>query len=160
MSGHHVAVGGDLEQLLLALLVGAGLGHLTGQLGVALAQNDNGVAADAHGVELVALVNGLGVIHVVQLGQRLLDVLLVIQIALFIDLHGADGVAGAALLHELGEYAGGVGLLPLVSHAVQDLFPHGTALPVGNDHFLLNLQVVLGDREVDHLAVVHVVHVL
>ena len=159
VSGDHVAVGGDLEQLLLALLVGALLGHLAGQLGVTLAQDDDSVAADAHGVELVALVNSLGVVHVVQIVQRLLDVLLVIQIALFIDLHGADGVAGAALLHKLGEDAGGIGRLPLVGHAVQNLLAHGALLPVGDDLLLLNLQVLLGDREVNHLAVVHVVHV-
>ena len=160
MGGHHIAVGGDLQELRLPLLIGALRRHLPGQVCVTLAQNHDGVAGDGHGVELVPPVQRLRVGLVVQGRQSRLDVLLVVQVALLIELHGPHGVARTPLLHELGEDSGGVGLLPLPGHAPQDALPHGPAGPVGDDGLLLGLEVRLRDGEIDHLPVVHVVHVL
>ena len=66
----------------------------------------------------------------------------------------------APLLHEFREDAGGVGLLPLLRHAVQDAAAHGAVLPVGDDLLLLDLQVIFRDGEVDYGAVVHIPHVV
>ncbi len=160
MGGYYVAVGGDLQQLLSADLIGAAIGHLPGQLPIALSQNHDGLAGDGHGVQLVPLVQGLRVVLEVQRGQGLADVLLVVQVALLVQLHGAHGVPRSPLFHELREDAGGVGLLPLRGHAVQDTAAHGAVFPVGDDLLLLDLQVVLRHGEVDYGAVVHVVHVV
>ncbi len=43
------------------------------------------------------------------------------------------GVAGRALLHELGEDAGFVGVLPLRRHLGEDAVAHAVTLPVGDD---------------------------
>ena len=156
---HHVAVGGNLQQLLFPLFIGAPGGHFPGKLPVALAQDHDGVAGDEHGVELVPLVQSLRIALVVQLGQGRPDVLLIVQIALLIELGGAHRVAGASLLHKFGENAGCVCLLPLLGHALQDAAAHRTLLPVRDDLLLLDLQVLFRNGKVDHLPVVHVPHV-
>ena len=157
---HHVAVGGNLQQLLFPLFIGAPGGHFPGKLPIALAQDHDGVAGDEHGVELVPLVQSIRIALVVQLGQGRPDVLLVVEISLLVELGGAHRVAGAPLLHELGEDAGLIGVLPLLGHAVQDPAAHGPVLPVGDDLLLLDVQVLLRDGEVAPRPVVHVAHVL
>ena len=160
VGGHHVAVGGNLEQLLFALFIGALGSHLPGQLAVAFSENHNSVAGDIHGVQLVPAVEGFGIGFVVQLGQGLLDIVLIIQVALLIELNGTHGMSRAALFHELGEDTCRVGLPPLLCHTAEDFLAHGAALPVGDNLFLLDFQVLLGDREVDHIPAVHIVHIL
>ena len=56
-----------------------------------------------------------------------------VEHALAVDLVVQHGVAGRALLHELGEDARLVGRLPLGGHLREDQLAHRPALPEGDD---------------------------
>ena len=145
MGRDPVADGGDLLELGLALRVGAFRGHLFRQGGVALGEKDRGVAGNAHGVQLLLLVGGLGVFDVIQGGDVLLDPRLHVQKALPVHPAVHGGVAGGALLHELGKHTGMVRLFPLLGHVAEDALALRLALPVGNHLTLIGVDVLLAD---------------
>ena len=124
---------GDLLQLRLALGVRSPRRELLRPLGVALGEAEDGVAGDVHGPELLALVPGLGVAAEVEGGDGGGDVVLEVEQAAPVDLVVEDGVAGRALLHELGEEAGLVGGVPLRGQGLEEAVAQRAAPPVGDD---------------------------
>jgi hypothetical protein len=76
---------------------------------------------------------GLRVVEVVERRQAAVDALLEVFQAAAIDFVVEHGVAGRALLHELGEEAGFVGGLPLLGHLAEEQVAHRPALPEGDD---------------------------
>ena len=118
MGGYPAAVFRYLKELCFALLVGLLRGHLLCQIGVAVGKDYDSVAVYGHCVELAALFVCFLVVEEIQPGYGVLDVLFVIEEALFEYLAGAYGMTGAALLHEFGEYAGLIGQLPFGSHGL------------------------------------------
>ncbi len=131
--GRHV--GGhlsDLEEFLFPCRIVAVLSHLPCQLCVPQGVGDDGVTAYIHGLELLALCVGARVASEVQRIHGLLDVILEIKKAFFVDLPVEHRVSGSALLHELGEYTCLVAVYPLFGHLGKELVPHRPLFPVGN----------------------------
>ena len=86
VGGHPAADLGDLQQFLLAEGIGRRRGLRLGQLRMALGEADDGIAGDGHGLQLLALVQGLGVLLEVQRGLGPGDVGLEVQHALPVEL--------------------------------------------------------------------------
>ncbi len=74
-----------------------------------LGKEDDGLAGDMHGPELLGLVGGSGVAEVIEGFQAAGDALLKIAHAAGVDGAVKSGMAGGPLLHEFGEQAGFVG---------------------------------------------------
>ena len=160
VGGYPAAVLGNLQQLCLAFGAGFFRGHLFGKVSVAVGKDYDGITVDSHGLQLIELAVCVHVVEEVQLGDGVFDVLLVIKEALFEYLAGAYGMAGAALLHELGKYAGLICQLPFGGHGVYYLVTGAAVLPVGDDDLFLQLHVLFGNGEVDKVAVIHNLHIL
>ena len=98
------------------------------------AKRIDGVAADMHGAAaLPACRTASGSFRKSSAARRHCDVGLKVEHALAVDLVVQHGVAGRALLHELGEDAGLVGVLPFGGHLAEDQVAHRPAAPEGND---------------------------
>ena len=135
VGGHAPADAGDALQLAASLRIVGTRGQLLGELRVTPGEQDHGVAADRHRVELREAV---GIV-----GERLaarLDLGAVVEHPLAIDLAVERGVPRRALLHELGEDPRVVGVAPLVGHLAEDAIANRASAPVG-DH------LVFVDRE-------------
>ena len=155
------AVLGDLGQLGGAHGIGLVGRHGARQLCVADGQHLHALERDKHARELVALGHGVLVGQVVEARQRGLDVCADLAEARAHAALGAQaGVPAGALLVELGEDACLVGVVPGGLLRAHDGVAARAARPVRDHDVALCSQVVLGDGEVDLLAVVHVVHVL
>ena len=126
---HAVADLGDGFEFCAALGVGFGGGHGAGHVGMAPGVDHRGVGGDAHGGELVAA----GVLVLAQGGEHRVDIILEIEQTLPVDLAVGHRVARRPLLHELGEHAGGVGVVPFLGQLGEDAVAQGAALPVRND---------------------------
>ena len=124
---------GDALELGPAHRIGLDRGQLAGFLRVPLGEADHGVRGDAHGLELLALGVRVAVGRVVELRQAGVDVGLEVAQAPAVDLVVQHGVAGRALLHELGEDARLVRGQPLVRHLREEPLAHGLALPERDD---------------------------
>ena len=163
MGRDPVAHGGDLLEFRLADGIRALRGHFLREGGVALGEQDRGVAGDAHRVELLLLVGRLGIVDVIQRGDVLLDPGLHVQQAFAVHPAVHGGMARGALLHELGEHAGVVGFLPLLGHMVEDALALRLALPVRDHLALVRVDVLLADvvrlqlAGVQHVEVLHAV---
>ena len=118
MGGYPAAVFRYLKELCFALFVGLLRGHLLCQIGVAVGKDYDSVAVYGASSSFAADKADVLVVDEVQFGYGVLDVLFVIEEALFEYLAGAYGMTGAALLHEFGEYAGLIGQLPFGSHGL------------------------------------------
>ena len=149
----------DLTQLGLADRILTLRRHLQRQIVISLTQDHDGVAVDGHGSQFLLLVERLGIIEEIQLADRFFDLGLEIQEALLVELAAAGGMAGAALLHELGEHTDFVAVSPLLGHAVQQVITGGSALPVRDDLLFLQLEVRIGYGEAHELPLVHDSHV-
>ena len=145
MGRHPAADVGNLLQLLPTLGVLFFCSHLLSQLGMALGKENGGVARHGHGFQLLLLVGGLRVVDVVESADAVLDTSLHVEQSLAIHLAVHSRVACGTLLHELGEHAGMVGLLPLLRHVVEDAFALRLALPVRDDLALVGVDVLLRD---------------
>ena len=134
--GRHLAADArHLEQFTAALRVFFPGGHLVQPIGVAMGVPDEGVGGDGHGAQFLALVQGLGVVEKIQPVDGLLDLGPQVLEPLAVDLVAHGGVPRRALLLELGEDAGGIGRLPVVVHAGEDLLADRLSLPEGDDLF-------------------------
>jgi len=111
-----------------------------------------GLGADEHGRQLLLFGVGSRIVQVIQALQTALYVLLEIPQAPAVNLVVQDGVAGGALLHELGEDARFVGSLPLGRHFTEDEVAHGLTLPEGDNLLGVNLPGLGADGEGDFLA--------
>ena len=114
VGGDPVADGSDLQELRLAagaLLRG---GHFARQLRVALRKHYGRVAGNGHGLKLLLLVCGLGIVDIIQLPDALCDARFHIKQALAVHpaIHGS--VSRCALLHKLSENSGVIRLFPLL----------------------------------------------
>ena len=117
-------------------------------------------AAVVHGQQLLLPGQRLRIVEEIEGLQAGADLGLQVAQALGIDLFAADGVAGGALLHELGEHARLVGGEPFGRHVGEQLLAHGLAPPVGDD---LGGEVAAGggaDAEAGLLAPVQDVQVV
>ena len=163
MGRDPVAYGGNLLEFRLADRVGAGCGHFLREGGMALSQQDRGVAGDAHRIELLLLVGRLRVVDVIQRGDILLDPGLHVQQALAVHpaVHGS--MARGALLHELGEHAGVISLLPLLGDMVENTFPLRLPLPIRDYLALVRVDILLADvirlqlPGIQHVKILHAV---
>ena len=151
---------GNLLQLFLSLRVLLLGSHLLGQLGMALGKEDGGIARDGHGLQLLLLVGGFRVVDVVEARDLLFDAGLHVEQSLVVHLAVHGRMSGGALLHELGEHTGVVGLFPLLRHVVEDALALRLALPVGDDLALVGVDVLLRDGVALQLALVQRVQVL
>ena len=105
-----------------------------GQFGVALGEEHHRVAGDLHRLELLAPVGGPGVVQIIEGGPVPGDVAFEVEHALAVDLAVQGTVwPGRALLHELGEDPGLVGVAATPWAVAEDAVAHGAALPVGDD---------------------------
>ncbi len=155
-----VADGRDPLQLLLAGRVLLRFRQPASRLGVTAGEGDNGIAAHGHGPELLLLVVGFGVPHEVEGGQSRGDVALEVIEALLVDLAVEDGVTGSALLHELGEHAGLVGVDPSRGHLGEDAVPLRPPLPERDDLLGVDAPCFLVGGEGGLFAVVKIAEVL
>ena len=153
------AVGSDLLKLSLADRIGALCSSLQCQVMISLAQDHDGVAVNLHGAELLLLVISFRIIEVIQLCDGFLDFLLVVAVALDVEVLAACGMARASLLHELGEHTDLIAVSPLLGHGLQDVLADSSVLPVRDNNLLLNVQLLLGNGEVNQLSVIHDMHV-
>ena len=160
MGRHDGAVLRDGKQIGLPLGIGLLRGHLARKLLVASAENHNGLAGNVHGGKLLFPVQGFPVVDKVEGIHRAADILLIVGQALLVNLVRSYRVSGAALLHKLREDAALIGRLPLLAHAAQNFVADGALLPVGNDLFFLDPQILLRDGEADQLALIHDLHIL
>jgi len=151
MGGDALADRGDALQLLPAARIGRSCGQLAGALGVPPGEADQRLRGDAHRLELLLPGVGLRVVQVVQGGQARVDPGDEVHHAFVIDLAVQDGVAGGALLHELGEDARLVGRDPFRRHLLQDPLAHGLAPPEGDDRLRVDLRSLRADGERDLL---------
>jgi len=139
---------GDLPQLRLPGRVRLLRGHLLRQGGVTLGEEDRRVARDVHGLQFLVLLGGVGVVQPVQPGPGLGDLGLEVEHAHPVDRAVQGGVPRSPLLHELSEQPRAVEILPLLGDLREGPIPHGSALPVGDDLLLINLDVL----RVHHVA--------
>ena len=155
------AVLGDLGQLGGAHGIGLAGRHGARQLGVADGQRLHALEGDEHARELVALGHGVLVGQVVEARQRGLDVGADLPEARAHAALGTQaGVPAGALLVELGEDAGLVGVVPGGLLRAHNGVAARAARPVRDHDVALGGHVVVRHGEVDLLAVVHVAHVL
>jgi len=124
---------GDPEQLRLALRIAFLCGQFACQRRVALRKQDHRVAGNVERLQRLAFVERVRVIEEIELCHRVGNVAFEVQHSLPVNLVIEDGVAGGALLHELGENPGGVRVLPLLRQLGEQLVAHRTPAPVGND---------------------------
>ena len=96
--------------------------------------------AIGHRPQLLALVEGLGIALEVERGLGRRDLRLEVEHALPVDLAVRHGVARRALLHELGEAARVVRVLPVLRQLAEHLVAHRAAAPERDD-----VSLVLGD---------------
>ena len=159
--GHNAAVLRDLAQLLSTLGIALLLSHLGSKVGIAVGKHGGCVNGDKHTAQLVTLLESLIVVQIVNGIESILDLLLDFGKAMGHAALGAQaGMTAGALLIELSEDAGLESEVPLLGLGSHDLLAKSAVLPIRNDDLLLDAQVVLGNLEVDLLAIVHVVHVL
>ena len=136
---------GDLQQFRAPDAVLRRRGLRVGQVGVALREAHHRVAGDGHGPQLLALVEGLRVALEIEGRLRRRDVGFEVEHPLAVELAVGHGVAGRALLHELGEAARRVGVEPVLRQLAEHLVAQRAAAPEGDDLAL----VVVDDRRVD-----------
>ncbi len=151
---------GDLEQLGLAGRVGFLGGHLFGQSGVALGEEDHRVARDVHCGQFLELLGGVGIVEIVQFRLAFGDLPLEVQHALAVDSSVEGRVPGGPLLHELGVEAGFVEGLPLLGDQGEGLVAHAAPPPVGDDLLRVEVDVLRGDGIARHLSGVEDLQVL
>ena len=135
---------GDLAQLGAARGVRLRGGGGTGLTRVARGEEQDCVAGDVHGQELLALRPGLGVLRVVEGREGGRDVGLGVEEAAPVDLVVEDRVPRRPLLHELGEEAGLVEGVPLRGQRGEEPVAEGAAAPVGDHLPLVGLDHVGG----------------
>ncbi len=149
--GRHPATdGGDCRKLRPAVFVRCGGRQALCQFGVALGEDDGRLAGDFHRLELLGPVRGPGVVQIIQGGAALNDFAFEVQHAPLVDGSVEGGVAGRALLHELGEQAGFVGQFPLRGDVAENAVAHAAALPVGDDLLRVGPDLRLGDVVAGH----------
>ena len=154
MGGHMMADAGYLLQFLPALRVVLPGGHLFSKPGMALGEQNGGIARDGHGLQLLLLVGGLGVIDVIQRGYLFFYAGLDVEQSLTVHLSIHSRMPGGTLLHELGEDAGVVGLFPFLRHVVEDALALRLSLPIGYDLALVDINILLTDGIALQLALV------
>ncbi len=103
VGGHTATNLGDPLELAPPLRLGLRRRHLLGPVGVAVGEEDGRVRRDIHRLELLSPGQRLRIRPDVEALDRGGDLGLEIEEPLSEDLAVADGVAGSALLHELGE---------------------------------------------------------
>ncbi len=101
--------------------------------GVAAGEGDHGRGGRFHGQQLFLLGQRQRVVMEIEGPPGGADLGLQVAEPLGVDLFAADGVAGGALLHELGEHARLIGGEPFGGHLGEQLLAHGLAAPVGDD---------------------------
>ena len=128
----------DLLQFRPAFRIAFRGGHLFRQFRMAFGEADDGIGRHIHSLEFLLLVPGQRIVEEIEAVEAFGDFALEVEQALVVDDVAQHGVARRALLHELGEDAGLVGVLPGGLHFREDAVAHAVALPVGNDLLLLD----------------------
>ncbi len=95
---------------------------------MALGKEDGRLTRDVHGAELLPLPGRLGVGEVVEAPNPVADALLMVPHARPVDLAVQGGMPRRALLHELGEDAGFVRVLPPLGHVTEHPVPQLSGL--------------------------------
>ena len=134
---HDVAVGGNLQQFGPALRTGFASRQLAGICGITPAIQQDGVTGDVHRCQLDFTLVGQGIVQKIEFGQRPGNLAFEVEEAFGVDFAVQNGVAGAALLHELGEDAAFIAGVPFGAHVAQDRLPQRAVLPIGDDGFRL-----------------------
>lgn len=113
---------------------------------------DEGVRGDGHGPQLLAFLEGLGIVEIIQAEQVLPDVPLEVGQAPLIDFAVEDRMPGSPLLHELGENARFVGMRPFGRHLGENFFPDRLPCPERDDALFVSCSRPGADRIGDFLA--------
>ena len=108
---------------------------------MALGEGDHGVARGVHRLELLLLGESRAIVAPVYACARSGNPGLAAQHALAIDRAVEGGVAGGALLHELGEHARAVHLFPIFRDFLERPVAHAPAAPVRYDLLAVDRQV-------------------
>ena len=131
---HALADGGDAQQLLFARRVLFPGGQLPRPGGVAAGEGDHGRRRPSSMASSSScLASACGSLKKSRAPRLARISACRSQQPLGVDLFAAHGVAGGALLHELGEDARLVGVEPLRGHVGEEALAHGLAPPVGDD---------------------------
>ena len=113
-------------------------------------KNNGGITGNVHGSQLFGFIDCSGIVQVVKRSQMFGNLSLEIQHTLFINSTVQSGVSGGALLHKFGKHTGCIGHLPLGWNVTKYSVSHGSALPVGDDLFLIKLDIFSGNRITGH----------
>ena len=110
------------------------------QFRVAFRIADERARRDAHGFEFFLFGVGFGVVEIIQRSERGVYFRLKIQHPFAVNFVVQNRMSRRALLHEFGEDARVVGVLPFGRHLAEDAFPHGFSVPKRDDAFFVTAE--------------------